>query len=91
VKLFGRRTRLATRSEIRVEAEDGTTTTAKRDDTSYQAGASFGYRFRPRLRLSLDAQYFDRRSNFDAFGIRGLLTGFAVQFTPGGYRPRSRR
>ncbi len=86
VRAFGRRTRLATESEITVESEDGSATTAKRDDTAYQAGLSFGYRFRPRIRLSIDAEYVDRRSNFDDFGVEGLLVGFAVQFTPGGIR-----
>lgn len=91
IRIFGRRTDLKTQSEVTVESEDGTSTTAKRDDRSYQAGASLGYRFRPRLRVSIDAEYVDRRSNFDDFGIEGLLVGFAVGFTPGGYRPSSRR
>jgi hypothetical protein len=90
VKMFGRRTLLTTQSEVTVESEDGSTT-AKRDDTSDEAGVSFGYRLRPRLRVSIDAEYIERRSNFDDFGIDGLLMGFSVQFTPGGYRPVSRR
>ena len=91
VKAWGRRTLFATQSEVTVESEDGTITTAKRDDVSYQAGLSFGYRFRSRLRISIDAEYLDRNSNFDDFGIQGLLVGFAVQFTGGSYRPSSRR
>jgi len=91
VRIFGRRTQLTTKSEVTVESEDGTATTARRDDISYQAGASLGYRFRSRLRISIDAEYLDRRSNFADFGIEGLLVGFAVQFTPGGYRPTSSR
>lgn len=86
VKAFGRRTRLATESAVTVISEDGSSTTEKRDDTADEAGISFGYRFRPRLRISIDAEYFDRRSNFDDFGIEGLLMGFSVQFTPGSIR-----
>lgn len=82
VKVVGRRTLLATQAEVTVVSEDGTSTIAKRDDTSYQAELSLGYRFRSRLRISIDARYLDRRSNFDDFGVEGLLMGFAVQFTP---------
>lgn len=86
LRLYGRQTDFATTGEVVVEAEDGGSTRAQRDDRSYQAGASLGYRFRPRVRISVDAEYLSRQSNFDDFGVEGLLVGFAVGFTPGDLR-----
>ncbi|HET7291017.1 MAG TPA: outer membrane beta-barrel protein [Vicinamibacteria bacterium] len=86
-----RRTRLATQSEVTVESEDGSSTTAQRDDRTDEAYLSFGYRFRSRLRISIDARYLERSSNFDDFGIDGLLVGFAVEFEPGSPRGLARR
>lgn len=82
VRIHGRVTRFLTDGEITVNVPGQGVVTAVRDDKAREAGIDLGYRFRPRFRIGVVANYVDRNSNIAYFGINGLLVGGSVRFTP---------
>ncbi|HEX6737142.1 MAG TPA: outer membrane beta-barrel protein [Vicinamibacteria bacterium] len=82
VRLHGDVTRLQGDGAITVVPRPGGAVTAVRDDTVYEAGGELGYTFRSRLRFGAGAAYTERRSRFADLGIRGLLLGGTITFTP---------
>lgn len=82
LRLWGGLTRLGSDGEVTIEPRPGERTVAVRDDTAWEAGADLGYVFRSRLRVGVAAGYTERRSTIADFGIRGLLVGATVTYTP---------
>jgi hypothetical protein len=80
--LYGGISRFKTDGEVTVIDGEGNATTAVRDDRAWQAGADLGYYLRPRLRIGVAATYTKRRSNFDDFGLKGLLVGGTLTYNP---------
>jgi hypothetical protein len=80
-RLFGRLGRVESDGEITIETPDGSVT-AVRAERSREAGAELGYQFRTRGRIGVTATYSNRNSNFDDFGVDGLLAGLTVTYNP---------
>ena len=81
LRLFGRLGQLDSDGTITIETPDGPVT-AVRTDRIREAGAELGYQFRQRVRIGATVTYSNRRSNFDDFGVDGLLAGLTVQYNP---------
>jgi hypothetical protein len=90
-ELLGRRLDLILRGTIVRFLSDGPITvvfdgagaqTGVRDDTVRTGLADLGYRFRPRLRIGVVASYTARSSTFADLGIRGLIVGGTLNFSP---------
>jgi hypothetical protein len=60
----------------------GTEVVIARDDKFYSAHAELGVRILQRLRLAGTATYNERQSNYDDFGLEGLLLGAKLTFNP---------
>jgi hypothetical protein len=82
VRVYGTITAFVTNGAITIDLPEQGPVTAVRDDRVREAGIDVGYRFRPRFRVGVVATYTERQSNFDYFGIEGLLIGASVQYTP---------
>jgi len=80
-RLFGRLGQLASDGDITVVSPDGVET-AVRDDHVREAGAELGYQFRSRIRIGVTATYTTRDSEFETFGVEGLLAGLTVRYNP---------
>ncbi|HSD66609.1 MAG TPA: hypothetical protein VLF95_07900, partial [Vicinamibacteria bacterium] len=81
LRLFGRLATLASDGGVTIVTPSGIET-AVRDDRVREAGAEFGYQFRPRVRIGVTAVYTTRESPFATFGVEGLLAGLTVQYNP---------
>jgi hypothetical protein len=82
LQMYGRLTHLTTDGPVAILQPDGTLVVQERDDRSRQAGLNFGYTFRPDVRVGVDVSYTTRESNFEYFGIEGLIVGFTVNYIP---------
>jgi hypothetical protein len=82
LRLLGRRATLRTDSAVRLTTPDGQAIAAIRSDVLHEGTADLGYRFRPRFRIGILAGYTDRESTIADLGVRGLLIGGTVLFTP---------
>jgi hypothetical protein len=80
-RLFGRLGTLGSDGAITIATPDGIEI-AVRDDQVHEAGAEFGYQFRTRVRIGVTATYTTRESAFETFGIKGLLAGLTVRYSP---------
>jgi len=78
--IYGAYDTFLTDGPITVIDGQGNVTTAVRDDKTWSGGADLGYYFRRRLRIGVAATYTERNSNFDDFGIKGLLFGGTVNY-----------
>jgi len=65
-----------------VVIRDGVPQTIARDDRFYRAEGDLGFELFKKLRLGLIATYNERQSNYDDFGIEGLLFGARLSFNP---------
>jgi hypothetical protein len=81
LRLFGRLGEFESDGEVTIETADGPVTAA-RSDRIREAGAELGYQFRSRVRIGVTATFSDRKSNFEDFGIEGLLAGLTIQYNP---------
>jgi len=82
LQLYGRLTHLTTDGPVAILQPDGTLVIEERDDRSRQAGLNFGYTFRPDVRVGVDVSYTTRESNFEYFGVEGLIVGLTVNYVP---------
>jgi hypothetical protein len=81
LRLTARVTRLTTHHPI-VLLLPGAQVVQVRDDTAREASADLGHHFRQHLRIGVAATLTDRRSTISHFGIRGLLVGATVTYSP---------
>ena len=82
LRLNGRRESLKSDGLVQVILDDGTLSSARRDDVAYVAGADLGIRL-GRARLASFVTYTTRKSEFFRdFGIDGLLAGARVEYSP---------
>jgi len=82
LRVMGRLSRLITDGPIDLVLPGGQRVVRVREDKVREGVADLGYRFRPRLRIGVAATYTERRSTISYFGIRGLLVGATVTYTP---------
>lgn len=81
LRLFGRGERLRSDGEVTI-IEGSLPVSALRRDEIREAGGELGYQFRSRVRIGLTAFYTERTSPFTTFGVRGLLAGATVRYSP---------
>jgi hypothetical protein len=81
LRLYGRLGQLQSDGTITIETPDGPETQV-RNDRVREAGAELGYQFRTRVRVGVTATYSKRRSDFQDFGVDGLLAGLTVTYNP---------
>jgi hypothetical protein len=81
VRIYGRLGSLVSDGTITIVGPDGVET-AEQDERAREAGAEFGYQFRPRVRVGVKASYTTRDSPFQTFGVDGLLVGLTVMYNP---------
>jgi hypothetical protein len=79
---YGTYATIRTDGAVRIALEDGGTTRVVRDDRVLDGGANLGYRFPWGLRIAVGGSYTDRESVFADLGVRGLLLGALVTYTP---------
>jgi hypothetical protein len=82
LRLTGTAIRFVSDAPISITSADGSRRTAVRDDTVRTGLADLGYRFRSRLRIGVSAGYTARSSVFSDLGIRGLIVGGSLNFSP---------
>ena len=82
LRLSGRVGQLASDGAITVVSPIDGAVSGLRDDRIREASAELGYQFRSRVRMGVTATYTNRTSYFETFGIKGLLAGFTVKYTP---------
>lgn len=82
LRIFGRLGQLNSDGQVVIVTPEEGLVVAVRDDRIREAGAEFGYQFRPRVRIGVTARYSKRRSNIRTFGVDGLLAGLTVQYNP---------
>jgi hypothetical protein len=80
--LYGGHDRFRTDGEVTVVDGSGASSTAVRNDDSWQGGADLGCYVRPRFRIGVAATYTQRNSRFRDFGLKGLLVGGTVTYNP---------
>lgn len=82
MRLGGARDRIISDGLVQVVLDDGTPSTAQRDDLAYIARADLGMRL-GRARMSVFGTYTTRQSiYFSDFGIDGLQAGARVEYAP---------
>ncbi len=81
LRLTGELSRLGNNTPVIVGGRDDPQV-LKRDDKFYRADADLGFEIFRKLRLGLIANYSERQSNYDDFGIDGLLLGARLSFNP---------
>jgi hypothetical protein len=82
LRLTGTVTRFVSDAPISITSADGSRRTAVRDDTVRTGLADLGYRFRSHLRIGVSAGYAARSSTFSDLGIKGLILGGTLNFSP---------
>jgi hypothetical protein len=65
-----------------VVADENGRQLVKRDDLFYNAGIDLGFHW-GKLRIGAMARYDERQSNYDYFGVDGLIVGARIGFNPG--------
>jgi hypothetical protein len=81
LRLYGRLGQLQSDGTITIDTPEGPETQI-RNDRIREAGAEVGYQFRKRVRIGVTAAYSNRRSDFQDFGVNGLLAGLTVKYNP---------
>lgn len=82
LRLSGRQIRSRTDQPVELRLGSGPTTREIRNDTTYEATGELGYRIVARLWAGGSAGYAQRNSSIADFGIKGLLVGAKINFTP---------
>ncbi len=81
LRLYGRGTWFVSDGQVTL-TENGASVAAVRDDDVREAGGELGWQFRTRLRIGVHASYQKRATPFTTFGVKGLLAGLTVQYSP---------
>jgi hypothetical protein len=82
VRLTGTITRYVSDTPISIISPDGSRHSAVRDDTVRTALGHLGYHFRSHLRIGISAGYTARSSVFSDLGVKGLILGGTLNFSP---------